>query len=100
MIASKRSNRSIIGFMNEAKFPLGHYAGGRMDYSGGVDRVAAVRAAGSDNKGVGSNGQKKRIHTTAFQNRSAIEPAVLEDRGRATTTPVAGADPKQPRRGP
>jgi hypothetical protein len=77
VIATKRSNRSIIGFMNEAKFPLGHYLGGRMEYSGGVDRAAVVRAAGSDDKGVGSNGQKKRIHTTAFQNRSATESQPL-----------------------
>jgi len=60
VIASKRSNRSIIVFMNEAKFPLGHYAGGRMDYSGEADRAATVRAAGSDDKCVGSNGRKKK----------------------------------------
>jgi hypothetical protein len=41
VIATKRSNRSIIGSMNEAKFLLGHYVGARTDDSGEVDWAAA-----------------------------------------------------------
>jgi len=41
VIATKRSNRSIIGSMNEAKFLLGHYVGDKMDDSGEVDWAAA-----------------------------------------------------------
>ena len=41
VIATKRSNRSVIGSMNEAKFLLGHHVGGMMDASGEVDWAAA-----------------------------------------------------------
>jgi hypothetical protein len=41
VIATKRSNRSIIGSMNEAKCLLGYYVGGKMDDSGDVDWAAA-----------------------------------------------------------
>jgi hypothetical protein len=41
VIATKRSNRSIIGSMNEARFLLGHYVGGSMDGFGEVDWPAA-----------------------------------------------------------
>jgi hypothetical protein len=41
VIATKRSNRSIIGSMNEARFLLGHYVGARMNDSGEVDWAAA-----------------------------------------------------------
>ena len=41
VITAKRSNRSIIGSMNEAKFLLGHLVGGMMEASGAVDWAAA-----------------------------------------------------------
>ena len=41
VIATKRSNRSIIGSMNEAKCLLGHHVGGMIESSGEVDWAAA-----------------------------------------------------------